>query len=56
MGVPEMPWYEPMEEALQPLNPYTTILLVLLGAFTIYVALRGDSIGRMAWLVYLVSP
>lgn len=56
MSVPEMPWYSAMERAMQPLNPYTTFLLIGLAAVTVYIALKGDAVARTAWLVYLVSP
>lgn len=51
-----MPWYNAMEEALRPISPYSTFILVVLALATLYVALRGDAVVKMAWLVYLISP
>ena len=51
-----MPWYEPAERALRPLGPYSTLILLGIAAVTVYIALRGDSVAKIAWLVYVVSP
>lgn len=56
MTAPEMPWYPEMERALQPLSPYSTLILVLLAVITLWVAFKGDSVAKLAFLVYLVSP
>lgn len=56
MSVPEMPWYAAAERMLQPLSPYSSLVLVLLAIITLWIAFRGDALVKMAFLVYLISP
>lgn len=56
MSVPEMPWYAAMEDALTPLSPYSSFVLIILAIATMWVAFRADPVVKMAFLVYLISP
>lgn len=56
MSIPEMPWYGAMEQALKPVDRYTAIGLIVIGAACFYLAWKGDAVTRMAMLIYLISP
>lgn len=56
MAYPEMPWYGAIEEGLRPIEPHATAALVGLAVITILIAWKGDSVAKLAWLVYLLSP
>lgn len=56
MTAPEMPWYPAIERAIKPLSGYETAVLVGLALLTLYIAWKGDTVVKTAWLVYLVSP
>jgi hypothetical protein len=52
----KMPWYEPLEKKLQPMQGL--VLLGLLGVIgvSVYVLVKGDSIKKTGLLVYFLSP
>lgn len=52
----EMPWYGALNKALAPLDPYVTILLLLLAALTVYIALTKNHAFKWLWFVYWISP
>lgn len=56
MALPEMPWYGSIERGLRPIEPYSNLVLIGLAALTVLIAWKGDSVTKMAWIVYLVSP
>lgn len=56
MKIPHLPWYNAVEQSLEPAKPYATILLIGLAAVTIAIAVYGDNVMRIAWFVYMVSP
>lgn len=56
MPLPEMPWTQPLVNAVQPLNPFMQLFLFIIAGACIYVAIRGDAVTRTAFFIYLVAP
>lgn len=51
-----MPWYNAFEHALQPIQGHTTAVLLAIAGVTVIIALKGDAVAKLAWLIYLISP
>lgn len=56
MPTPELPWYPAVEKALQPIEPYSSLVLVGIAVVCLWVAFRGDAVTKTAVLVWIVSP
>jgi hypothetical protein len=56
MDIPVPPWYKGFEQALSPIEGHTTAVLLAIAGITVVIALRGDAVTKLAWLVYLISP
>lgn len=52
----ELPWYKALERALSPIEGHETAALLALAGITVVIALKGDAVTKLAWLVYLISP
>lgn len=50
------PWYKAFAELLKPIEGHETAALIALAGITVVIALRGDSVVKLAWLIYLISP
>lgn len=55
-GLPKMPWYDATARLLEPVEPYASLLLVLIAIGALWTAFRGDAVTKMAVLIWLVVP
>lgn len=51
-----MLWYKEFAKALEPIEGHTTAALVVIAGLTLVIAIKGDAVMKMGWLVYLLSP
>lgn len=51
-----LPWYKALRDALQPIEGHETAALLAIAGVTIIIAWKGDSVTKLGWFIYLVSP
>jgi len=56
MNMPKVPWAGPIEKVLQPFEGMVTVGLWLVVFTTIFVIFKGNSTGKIAWFVWVVTP
>lgn len=49
-------WYAPIEKKLEPMTGLVIAGLLAIVLFSVWVLVKGDSIQKTSWLVYLISP
>lgn len=54
--LPKMPWHDATVRLLEPVEPYASLLLILIAIGALWVAFRGDAVTKMAVLIWLVVP
>ena len=54
--LPMPPWYKEFAKALKPIEGHETTALLILALITIFIALKGDPVVKLGWLIYLISP
>ena len=56
MSIPRPPWYGTLERKLKGVEWLTDALLIGIIIVSVYLLIKGDSVLKTAWAVYLVSP
>jgi len=52
----KVPWAEPIERKLRPIQGVVMMSLIIIILITIYLVLKGSSTAKTGWLVWLMVP
>lgn len=56
MAIPALPWYGKLKEVVAPTEAVANVVLVAIILASVFLLIKGDSVQKAAWVVYVVSP